>query len=345
MNISFVLPHGGRAGAVKSTVKVANGLSLRGHKVRLLVNSKPRSIRVKLRDIWWRIRYSDGSDWLNLFEGRPEFFRDITKCTFVDNEIVVASGWWAANKLKEIQGSAIIKVHHMRSMMGSEEEIAENWSEKVTKIIIGSFMKEPIERICNQKINAIIPNGIDRCDYYPVVDEHLRDGIGTIFGTSVYKDPEVILNVLGKMKQLFPNIPQRVFGAARKPQQIDKENYYRLPSLVDTRMIYSKSKVWFIGSSSEGFSVPILEAMACGCAVISTDCGGPRDIIKDGENGFLVNVADVDEITNRIQLLLNDEALRKKIVNNGYQTVNDFSWENSVDKMESLLLNLVVEKI
>lgn len=106
------------------------------------------------------------------------------------------------------------------------------------------------------------------------------------------------------------------------------------------REIYSKSKVWIVASRSEGFSLPILEAMACGCAVVATDCGGPRDIINDGKNGFLVEVGNVEQIVNRVLLLLGDNSLRKAICWEAERTVTEFSWEKSVDKLEHVLRNL-----
>ncbi len=135
-------------------------------------------------------------------------------------------------------------------------------------------------------------------------------------------------------------MPQRVFSAHRKPKNIPREIYHRLPSLEEAREIYSRSLVWFLGSYSEGFGVPVLEAMACGCAVVSTSCGGPQDIIKNGENGFLVKVGDVEQIVNRVKRLLDDGELRQRFVKNSKETLRKFSWESSIDKLEETLSNL-----
>ena len=57
----------------------------------------------------------------------------------------------------------------------------------------------------------------------------------------------------------------------------------------------------------------LLEAMAMGMPVVSTDCpcGGPREVIEDGVNGFLVPVGDEDALADRICRLTEDENLRK----------------------------------
>ena len=63
-------------------------------------------------------------------------------------------------------------------------------------------------------------------------------------------------------------------------------------------------------SRSEGMPNVLLEAMASGCACVSTDCDfGPSDLIVSGENGFLVPVHDVEAIAGRICALLEDDSL------------------------------------
>jgi glycosyltransferase involved in cell wall biosynthesis len=77
--------------------------------------------------------------------------------------------------------------------------------------------------------------------------------------------------------------------------------------------------------------------MACGCAVVATDCGGPKDQIVDGQNGFLVPVGDVEQIISRILLLLNNPDLRTRIQKNALETSRQFTWEKCVDALEATL--------
>jgi len=340
MKITFILPGGGRSGGVKCTVKAANGLLQRGHRVRLLVNKGGRSPRERLRNLWLRTRYTCSNDWLHLFKGSVERFSDIRKCTFENKEVVVASGWWAGAEVRRLSQNGIIKVHHVRSMLKDADQMRAAWGENVPKIVVASYLQEVIEQICGQKVCAIIPDGMDAAEFYPSVPESQRNGVGTIFGKSYHKDPETVVSVLERLQTSCPEIPQRVFSAHRKPKNIPREIYHRLPSLEKAREIYSRSLVWFLGSYSEGFGLPVLEAMACGCAVVATDCGGPRDIINDGENGFLVQVGNVEQIVSKVKSLLDDAELRRQFTRNSKDTVSKFSWENSIDKLEETLSNL-----
>ncbi len=341
MKIAFILPGGGRSGGVKSTVKAANGLLQRSHRVRLLVNKNKGNLWARLRSLWLKALYPHGNNWLDLFKGSVERFTDIERCAFEDNEIVVASGWWAAGQMRRVKLSGIIKVHHIRGVgFNDNNKMRAAWGENVPKIAIASYLEEVIEKICGQTVFAIIPNGIDTGEYYPSVPENQRNGVGTIFGRGSHKDPETNLRVLKRLREDCPTTPQRVFGSCRRPKAISRRIYHRLPSLEKAREIYSQSLVWFLASRSEGFGVPILEAMACGCAVVATDCGGPRDIIVDGQNGFLVEVGNVEQIADRVKLLLDDSELREQFVKNSKETVSKFSWGSSVDKLEEVLSNL-----
>lgn len=340
MKVSFILPGGGRSGGVKSTVKAANGLLQRSHEIRLLVYKDRESVRSKVRNLWLNFHYPDGNDWLDLFKGKVERFTHIKRCAFEDNEIVVASGWWAGREIRQVRHPGIIKVHHIRGMLRDPNQMRAAWSEDVPKIVVSSYLTDVIERTCGQKVYAIIPNGIDTVEYYPSVLENERNGVGTIFGIGYHKDPETVLGVLKMLKQRCKAVPQRVFSAYRRPKEISRNAYYRLPSLPKIREIYSRSLVWILGSFSEGFPAPPLEAMACGCAVVATDCGGTRDFIKDGENGFLVQIGNVEQIVSKVKLLLDNAELRQQFTWNSKDTVSNYSWENSVDKMEEVLLKV-----
>ncbi len=340
MKIAFILPGGGRSGGVRSTVRAANGLLKKGHDVRLFVHSHV-SLKSHLRNLWLRFQYARGSDWLDLFKGDIIRFRDVVECDFGENETVVASGWWAAGKLRSVKHSGIIKVHQIRGVAFDDKAKMEAaWGEVVPKLGIAAYLNEVMEKTCGQRLRAVTPNGVDAQEYYPSGSDNPRDGIGTIYGPGYHKDPDTLLSVLKTLGEQYPEVPQRVFGAGLRPKAIPRNIYHRLPTLEAMREMYSRSLVWIMASRSEGFSNPILEAMACGCAVVATDCGGPKDMIQDGSNGFLCGVGNVAQIVEKVGALLEDSDLRNQLVLNSQKTVQAFSWDNSIDKLEKTLLNI-----
>jgi glycosyltransferase involved in cell wall biosynthesis len=77
---------------------------------------------------------------------------------------------------------------------------------------------------------------------------------------------------------------------------------------------YLSSSIFVLPSRFEGFGLVIIEAMSCGLPVISFDCeNGPRNIISDGENGFLVRPFDINDFADRVVQLIQDEDLRHRM--------------------------------
>lgn len=84
-------------------------------------------------------------------------------------------------------------------------------------------------------------------------------------------------------------------------------------------------------SYGEGMPKVLLEAMACGRAVITTDAPGCRDCVRDGDNGLLVPVRDAQALASAIERLLGDEVLRRRLGERGRErAVTEFAQERVI---------------
>jgi glycosyltransferase involved in cell wall biosynthesis len=101
------------------------------------------------------------------------------------------------------------------------------------------------------------------------------------------------------------------------------------------------SDVFVLPSLYEGFGIVILEAMAAGLPVITTNVGGPPDIIKDGVNGYLVEVKNSEQIADRVIRILNDNGLKEKMSENNRMEVKKYSWESVTMQLESLFRSII----
>lgn len=100
----------------------------------------------------------------------------------------------------------------------------------------------------------------------------------------------------------------------------------------------SKADMLVLSSDYEGFPMIILEAMACGTPVISTNCpSGPSEIITNGKNGILCSPMDENELSKAMLALLDRKELREKLSNEGKKRAADFKIENIVKQYEALL--------
>jgi hypothetical protein len=94
----------------------------------------------------------------------------------------------------------------------------------------------------------------------------------------------------------------------------------------------------------EGLPVSILEAQALGVPVVSTLHTGIPEGVRDGETGFLVQEGDVDALSDRLEVLLRDKALRTSMGERGRKFIRDhFSHESEMPKLERLMQGLVAD--
>lgn len=91
--------------------------------------------------------------------------------------------------------------------------------------------------------------------------------------------------------------------------------------------------IFVLTSLSEGFPLSIIGALAAGTPVIATNVGGIPEIIKHGENGFLVAPRQIDDIAYHITTLLNNPLMMKQMQTNARATANSFQIENAAMKL------------
>ena len=121
--------------------------------------------------------------------------------------------------------------------------------------------------------------------------------------------------------------------------------YYSLDCLgkvKDMDDLYSRSSIFVIPSRCEGFPNALAEAMSAGLACISFDfIAGPRDMINDGYNGYIVPNGDIDALAEKIQYLLEHENERKILMHNATLIRKVLSPELLIEKYLNFIYNCI----
>lgn len=95
-------------------------------------------------------------------------------------------------------------------------------------------------------------------------------------------------------------------------------------------------------SLSESFGVAVIEASSCEVPVVVSNVGGLPEVVKNGETGYIVEPKNVEQLAEKLYLLVNDQELRLKMGEAGRKFIlEDYDWEKNVEKMEKVYRDLI----
>src|SRR3989338_5718513 len=141
-----------------------------------------------------------------------------------------------------------------------------------------------------------------------------------------------------------------ILGEGKDRRQLEKlaqilgisENVAFIGFQINPFKYMKRARVFVLSSLHEGFGNVLVEAMACGTPVISTDCkSGPGEIIENGKSGILVPVSDYQSLSKAIIKVLSDDYLWQKFSAEGLEKVKYFSVEKNIKGYEEVFSTLM----
>ena len=173
--------------------------------------------------------------------------------------------------------------------------------------------------------------------------------IVTIGRYSYEKGYDFLLRIWALVEKKYPDWQLNVYGMGDPTPyvklmdelSVDPRRCHLNSSLVDVESEYLRSSILVQPSRTEGFGLVLVEAMACGLPVVAFDCeNGPRSLIEDGEDGFLIPPYDVESFADRLMQLMDDEKLRTKMGEKGLMKSQQYhiskiasQWEQLFDEL------------
>ena len=349
MKITFLTPHINISGGVKIILSYVDRLAKKGYKV-TVVCSQPTFTkrRIKGLPIIYPKRFL-----MNVLKYEPDWIEVAANIRYVpsydekyilDADIIVATAWQTATFVKDYsskKGKKFYLIQHYESLFhGEKEKVDETYLYPMSKIVVSSWLRKILKEKFNTDAEVIV-NPIDLDAFYPTKNDYNKNKrICMLHHTSEWKVISDGIKAFEIAKKKNPKIQLVMFGAHKKIiNYINYEDeYHYKPTSDELRKIYNSCDVFLCPSWREGFGLPSAEAMACKCALVTTDNGGCRDYAIHEKTALISPPKNPEKLAENLMRLLDDEDLLKRIAQNGYEHIKQFTWERAVNKMEKLFL-------
>lgn len=187
------------------------------------------------------------------------------------------------------------------------------------------YQKEYFNKLLQRKCIVIFNPLMDEVNVDEFAGERTKRIVttGRLFD---YKNHKMLIDAFALIKQKFPDYTVTIYGEGPYREELEKEIVLKqleihvyLPG--DSSKVAEDIKdasLFVLPSDTEGMPNALMEAMALGLPVISTDCpcGGPRSLIEQGVNGYLCKVGDAKELAEQMTEILSNKELREKLGKN-----------------------------
>jgi len=218
----------------------------------------------------------------------------------------------------------------------TKSEILRRFSSKVTVVTNGVDTKRFSPEVNGEKIRARYNLGQNKIALFvgALTTFHAYKGVDVLIKafslvSKQFKDARLLVvgggNLLNNYKHLAGELGISdvvIFAGYVKDDELPE--YY---AASDFAVLPSKD-------SSEGFGLVLIEAMACGKAVIGSQTGGIIDVITDGKNGLLVKPGDAEDLSSAMISMLRNDEKRIMMGITGREFANFHDWNNVAEKVE-----------
>ncbi|MEO0076645.1 MAG: glycosyltransferase family 4 protein [candidate division WOR-3 bacterium] len=194
---------------------------------------------------------------------------------------------------------------------------------------------------------TVIPPGIDLTQYQPnfaIKEKNLIIHTGRI---KRYKSIDHLLYATEKLSQKRKDFKVVIIGDGDDlPRLKDIVQKLKIGNLItftgyiseqEKLSYYQKATVLVENSIKEGWGMIVIEANACGTPVIAARSPGLKDAVLDQKTGFLYDYGNIDDLTSKIELLLDDIKLNRQMAEAGIEWAKNFSWDKCANEMMDVI--------
>ncbi len=240
------------------------------------------------------------------------------------------SGFFGHIKDKIISNLKIKGAKTFHKFMVLSEESKNEWGLSNVQIIPNPNWFS-VEKIAN--LNSKTAISVSRHSYEKGLDRLLQ-----IWQKVIQKHPDWILVVYGKWDE------NKTYQKLAKELRI-AENIRFFEPVKNIQEQYQEASLYLMTSRFEGFPMVLIEAMASGLPCVAFDCPvGPRALIENNQNGFLIEDNDIDAFSTKVIELIENNTLAKEIGQNAIQSVQKYNIDVVMKEWDALFQSIVSKR-
>lgn len=349
MKITFCLPQPGNnpIGGYKVVYEYANRLVERGYKTTIVYDChhlyyKNKSDIKRLFKIL--IKYNRYKSWF-ILDNRVKIryaLHGLNNKVVPNADCIVATAIETAKPILELSSSKGKKVYLIQDIENwrlSDEEVNKTYMMPFRKIVISEWIKKRVDQY-SQTPAHLIRNGLDfeNLKIKVPIEKRNPHTVAMLYHALSHKGSVYGIKALLKLKKEIPDLQAFLFGTPDRPENLPGWiNYTQRATTKQVCDIYNSTAIFMCPTINEGFGLTGAEAMACGCALVSTDYAGVREYAVENENAILCPAKDADALCAAMKYLMENRLERLRLAHKGNTDIQKLNWKDAVDKFEDVL--------
>ncbi len=356
MKINFYLPGVFLRiiGGYKMVYQYANYLCKNGYDVCIYYDGKdgkngkkiPKSVALLLRKIivlftpkWFKLDKSIKKVVVNNFDERLVRNADIS----------VATAYETAKYVYDFPINKGVKVYFIQGYEKwggtTDADLKNSYNLGMNNIVISKWLKKIVDESSNSD-SKLISNGIDLNKFKIInsIENRKNHSIALLYHKAKVKGSIYGLSAIYKLKEKYPDMDCSIYGSPKRPKDLPSWiKYTRNASEDEVINILNNSAVFLCSSLSEGFGLPGMEAMACGCTLVTTNCQGIMEYANNN-NALISEISNVDSLVSNVKYLFDNNEKRIEIAKIGNKSISEKGLNKSLVEFEKYIRSLLGEE-
>ena len=334
-------------GGTKILYEYANILSMKGHNIELAYMANQlwskKHLPEQIRKIMARISIQIRPRWFKLDVNIKKYaLFSVDNQNVHDADVVIATDVRTAkpvSKLSNRKGEKFYFIQGFENWSLPDENVYETYTLGMNNITVSNWLSELVDQY-SDKPSICISNSINT-DVFKVdvpIDKRKPHSIAFHYRSIPIKGCEYAFETIQILENRYPDLEVTVVGIEDEPQGMPKCcKYVRRASQQEVANINNNVAVFICSSIKEGFGLPGLEAMACGCALAASNYQAIKEYAEDGKTAVISPVKDAKAMADNIIKLFEDDEYRVKIAKKAAEVASRRSLEVAADRFEKAI--------